>query len=98
MSAASASDGGVTRLQHHERLDDLGAQPVGLADDGGERHRRVADQAVLDLGGADAVAGRGDHVVVAADEADVAVTVADALVAGHHPVADDPAQWRRRTG
>ena len=49
----------------------------------------MADQAVLDLARSDAEAGRGDHVVVAADEADVAVLVDDALVAGGHPVADE---------
>ena len=68
ISAASASDGRVAGLQHDEGLDDLGAHRIGLADHGGERHRRMPDQAILDLARADAEAGRGDDVVVAADE------------------------------
>ena len=44
----------VPGLEHDEGLDDLGAQRVGLADRGGERHRRMADQAILDLAGPDA--------------------------------------------
>ena len=55
-------------FQHDERLDDLGAHRIGLADHRGERDRRMPDQAILDLGRADAIAGRGDDVVVAADE------------------------------
>src|SRR5262249_23047755 len=53
-------------LEHDEGLDDLGAHRVGLADHGGERHRRMADQAVLDLARSDAVARRRDDVVGAA--------------------------------
>ena len=75
ISAASASDGAWPCLQHDEGLDDLGAHRVGLADRGGERHRRMADQAILDLAGPDAEAGRGDDVVVAADETEIAVLV-----------------------
>ena len=60
-------------LEDDERLDDLGAHRIGLADRGRERHGRVPDQAVLDLARADAIARRGDHVVVAADEVDIAV-------------------------
>ena len=39
------------RLEHDEGLHDLGAHRIGLADDGGERDRRMADQAILDLAG-----------------------------------------------
>ena len=53
------------------------------------RDGRVAQQAILDLARADAVAGRGDDVVVAADEAEVAVLVLRALVAGQQPVAGE---------
>jgi hypothetical protein len=56
------------RLQHDERLDDLGAHRIGLADGGRQRHRRMRDQAILDLARPDAIARRGDDVVVAADE------------------------------
>ena len=44
----------VAGLEHDERLDDLGAHRIGLADHGGERHRRMADQAILDLARPDA--------------------------------------------
>ena len=80
---------GDAGFQHDERLDDLGAHRIGLADHRGERHRRMLDQAILDLAGPDAVARRGDDVVVAADEREVAVVVDHALVAGGHPVADE---------
>ena len=69
MSSASASDGALAGLEHDERLDDLGAHRIGLADHRGERHRRMLDQAILDLARPDAIARRGDDVVVAADEA-----------------------------
>ncbi len=36
-------------LQHDEGLDDLGAQRIGLAHHRGERHSRMAQQAILDL-------------------------------------------------
>jgi len=49
----------------------------------------MADQAILDLARTDAEAGRGDDVVIAADEADIALVVTHALVAGGHPVADE---------
>src|SRR5262247_35492 len=49
----------------------------------------MPDQAIFDLGRPDAVARRGDDVVVAPDEAHVAVLVYDALVARRHPVADE---------
>ena len=47
----------------------------------------MAHQALLDLAGADAVAGRGDHIVLTPDEAQRAVLVHDAEVAGQQPVA-----------
>src|SRR5262245_49841546 len=49
----------------------------------------MADEAILDLTRPDAIAGRGDDVVVAADEMEIAVVVDAALVAGGHPVADE---------
>ncbi len=59
---------GMAGLEHDEGLDDFGAQRIGLADRGGQRHGGVADQAILDFAGADAEAGRRNHVVVAADK------------------------------
>ena len=49
----------------------------------------MAQQAILDLARADPVTGRGDDVVVAADEADIALRILRALVASRHPVADE---------
>ena len=79
----------VAGLEHHECLDDLGADRIGLADRGRERHRRVLDQTILDLPGADAITRRRDHVVVAADEMEISVLIDDALVARGHPVPDE---------
>ena len=80
---------GDTGLQHDERLDDFGAHRIGLADDGRERHRRMPDQAILDLARPDAIARRGDDIVVAPDEMEIAFVVGNALIAGRHPVADE---------
>ena len=76
----------MVRFQHHISLDDLGAQGVGLADhtDGG--NGRVGHQAILDLGGADAVTGRGDHVILTPHKAQIA-RLPDAAIPGHQPVA-----------
>src|SRR6202030_2839180 len=43
-------------LEHNEGLDDFGAQRIGLSHRGGERHRGVADEAVLDFARSDAIA------------------------------------------
>src|SRR5439155_21783310 len=77
----------VTELD--ERLDHLAAHRIGRADGGGQRDRRVALQAVLDLARADAVAAARDHVVLAPDEPEVAVAVLARQVAGERPVADE---------
>ena len=47
----------------------------------------MLDQAVLDLAGADAVARRLEHIVAAALVPEVAVGIAQGLVAGAAPVA-----------
>src|SRR5581483_2037794 len=62
-------------LQRDERLDDLSAKRVGLADDGGLRDRAVLDDRRLDLERADPVRARGDHVVRPSDEPQVPVLV-----------------------
>ena len=49
-SSSSASPSGGARVPgDHERLDDLSAQLVGDADDRGRDHRRMPQQALLDL-------------------------------------------------
>jgi hypothetical protein len=63
----------VSGLQLHEGFHDLGAERIGLADDRGERHGRMADEAIFDFAGADAIARRSNHVVVAADEEEIAL-------------------------
>ena len=40
-------------LQDDKGFDDFGAQCIGLADGGRERHRRMTDQAILDFAGPD---------------------------------------------
>ena len=78
--------------QHDERLDDLGAFRVGLADHGDLGDGRVLDDDAFDIKGADAIADRSYDVVVAADEKEMAVGVLMHDVAGQIPVA---AQARR---
>ena len=62
--------------QHDERLDHLALDLVGLADHAGFAARLVRNQRALDVGGRDAVAGDVEHVVGAAEHAEVAVVVA----------------------
>src|ERR1043165_5381340 len=76
-------------FQHNEGLHDLGAQRIRLADHRCKRDRRMADETILDLAGPDAIAGRSDDIIIAADEGEIALLVDDALVAGRHPVADE---------
>ena len=70
------------RRQDAERGDDLRALRVVLAHDGGLHHGRVLDEHAFDLERPDAVGARGDHVVVAPLEPEVAVRVQRRLVAG----------------
>ena len=56
----------------------------------------MTQQAILDLARPDAESRRRNHVVVAADERNIAFLVGDALVAGGHPVADELVARRRR--
>ncbi len=88
-SAFSASAGGDLRPELDEGLHDLGADLVGHAHDADHGHGGVLHQAFLDLARPDAVAARGDDVVVAALEEDVAILVDAAEVAGQQPVAGD---------
>src|SRR5215218_5289027 len=57
----------------------------------------MPDQTILDLARSDAVAGRCDDVIFAADEIDIAIVVDAALVSGGHPVSDEFVSRRRRT-
>src|SRR5262249_42918824 len=79
--------------EHDERLHHLATHGIGTRD-----HRRLDDRGMLeeralDLERADAVAGRDDHVVRAADEPEVAVVVAAGAIAGQIPLAA-PARGR----
>src|SRR5262245_63980320 len=49
----------------------------------------MPDQTILDLARPNPEARRGDDVIIPADEADIALFVQDALVAGRHPLADE---------
>ena len=64
-------------------IDALALDRVRVAHDRRLGHLGVQDHGRLDLGGADAVAARVDHVVHAARDPDVAVLVAARPVAGH---------------
>ncbi len=89
MARVSAASPVTSGLEHDEGLDRFGAHRVGHADHGGHRDRGVAQQALLDLGGADAIAGRGDHVIGAALVPEIPSSIALAHVAGQQPVADE---------
>src|SRR6476469_6944919 len=78
---------GVALFEHNKGLHDLSAQRVWLADGGSKRNRRMADETIFDFARSDAKTGRGDNIVVTADEADVALVVHHTLIAGGHPVA-----------
>src|SRR5215469_6991770 len=75
----------VAGLEHHEGLDDVPAERIRLADDGGLRHRRVAEDRALDLEGTDPIAGALDHVVRPSLEPEVAIGVPPPEVADGHP-------------
>ena len=75
----------VPGREDDERLDDARALGIGLADDGRLGHRRMLDERRLDLERADAVRGRDDDVVGAADEPEVAVLVLRRAVAREVP-------------
>src|SRR4029077_17993251 len=62
-------------------------QRVWLADGCSKRDRRMADETILDFARSDAKTGRGDDIVVSANEADVTLVVHHTLIAGGHPVA-----------
>jgi G3E family GTPase len=89
ISAARSSEGCRPSFSTTKALTISVRTGIGLADGGGERHGRVADEAILDLARADAIARGGDDIVVAADEMDEAVLVEAPLVARGHPVADE---------
>lgn len=76
-------------IEDYEGFDDAAAQSIGLADYGSGLHRRVLEQAILDLAGADAISGTGDHVVFVAHEPQVAVPIAIPHITGTIPVADE---------
>src|SRR5258706_10107446 len=73
--------------EYDESLDDLGALRIRRPHHGCHAYCGMAEQAVLDGAGTDAIAGAGDHVVVAADEGYVAVRVLRPGIAGDEPVA-----------
>ena len=76
-----------TRAQHDPGLDRFGADRIGNADHRGHRHRRMLHQRMLDLGRADAIAGGGDDVVLAADVPEIAVLILHAEIAGEQEFA-----------
>ena len=71
-----------------ERLDDLPAQLVRLADDAGLGDRRMLDERRLDLERSQPLPGCLDHVVRAAKEPEVTLLVPIGLVTGDVPAGD----------
>src|SRR5262249_41294966 len=65
------------------------APPVGNAHHRDHEDGGVADDALLDVGRADAVAAARDEVVLAPFEPEIAVLVLDPEIAGREPVADE---------
>ena len=76
---------GRARREHDERLADFTEPLVGHADDGDLRDARVAQHEVLDLGRVRVEPTDDEHVLDAADDAQVAVGVERAEVAGVQP-------------
>jgi len=77
----------ITLPQHDERLDDFRALGVGFADDRRLRHGGMLHDDALHIERTDAVAGRGDDVVIAADKEEISVLVLLHGVAGEIPIA-----------
>ena len=74
-----------TGLEHDERLRDFAEAFVGNADHGDLRDARMAQHQVLDLGGIRVEPADDEHVLDAPDDAQVAVGVDRAEVAGVQP-------------
>src|SRR5262249_49580333 len=74
--------------QHDPGLDLLGADRIRNADHRRHRDRGMLHQRVLDLRGADAIAGGRDHIVLAADIPEIAVLILHAEIAGQEEIAD----------
>src|SRR6478752_7465835 len=55
---------------------------IGNADHRRHRHRRMLHQRMLDFGGADAIAGGGNDVVLAADVPEITVLILHAEIPG----------------
>ena len=68
---------------------DLAVQFVGLADHSGFAHRRVLVEHLLDDARVDVHAVDVDHVLLAVDDAEVAVVVLGAEIAGAEPLAEE---------
>lgn len=69
------------RLELHVRDRQLARVGIGTADRGGERHRRMAPQRILDQRGIDAVPAALDQILHPAGDPDVAVGVHAAEIA-----------------
>ena len=79
--------GDVAWRENDERLDDVPAGLVGTGHDRRVRHRGMLEQAVLDLGGSDAIPGRLEHVVGTPLIPQVPFIVAEREISGSAPVA-----------
>ena len=87
--ALELADQLVARLvavsQNDERSGDLAADLVWHAHHRAHRHGGMTHERCLDLPGADAIAHRVDHVVLATPEPQVSVVVLDSEISGEQP-------------
>ena len=81
--------GRLSRPQHDECLDDVASRFIGARHNRGIGHRGMLDEAILDFGWTDAVAGCLEHVVGAALVPEVAVVVCQGEIAGAAPIAGE---------
>ena len=80
--------------QHDMGHDDLGADGIGLAHNSGHDHIGMGQERLFDLDRADTVACRGDHIIIAGMEGDLALSIVAGQIAGVQPTIDPFARCR----
>src|SRR5215471_4487311 len=72
----------MSNAQDHKGLDIFSFDFIGASDDCGFRHRRMADERALNIGGTNAMSGDIQHIVCASDDGEVSILIADGHIAG----------------